>query len=199
MCFVWFCFYWKWWVILCWQPSSASFCQLCNWCFQTVQRHQHEEQNERRGLPGNVEASRNNHIQGSELRGQPRCDQRVPRRRILHKVPELFVKQSNSASLVSEHISVLSQQWSQQTMKADDDGDVKRPNTRFSDLCFLWTGWILSRICVTRSSKCSKAVKLSLSLLRPCSEVRGMHSSSFFISCQSTLWEGCRGRAGTEL
>lgn len=27
------CFYWKRWVILCWQPRSVSFCQLCNWCF----------------------------------------------------------------------------------------------------------------------------------------------------------------------
>lgn len=28
-----FDFYWKWWVILCWQLSSVSCCQPCNWCF----------------------------------------------------------------------------------------------------------------------------------------------------------------------
>lgn len=28
-----FDFYWKRWVTLCWQPSSVSCCQLCNWCF----------------------------------------------------------------------------------------------------------------------------------------------------------------------
>lgn len=54
--------------------------------FQTVQWHQHEEQNEGGGLPGDVETSRNNQFQGVELHGRSLGHQRNSRRRILHKV-----------------------------------------------------------------------------------------------------------------
>lgn len=69
---------------------------------KTVQWDQHEEQNEGRGLPGNVETSRNDHIQGSELQWQAVCNQGFSRRWILHKVTELFIVLSDSPWAASQ-------------------------------------------------------------------------------------------------